>query len=160
MEKNDMCVHFLLAKALQRVSQVSKSKLQPYGITPVQFSVLRLLWSTDGQLGSELGERLQLDSATMTGILDRMEQNGFVERRSDPHDRRNKFILLTEKGREMEIPLSQKMDEWNKVVMADFNDDDTQFFKRMLASIGLGEMHHGNLNNLKEIHKSNAKNEK
>jgi DNA-binding MarR family transcriptional regulator len=80
-----------------------------------------------------------LDSATMTGILDRLEQNGFVERRSDPKDRRNKIVILTTKGKEMEMPLSQKMAEWNKEVMADFSEADTQFLKSMLASIGLRE---------------------
>lgn len=137
MKKNDLCVHFLLAKALQRASRITKSKLDPYGITPVQFSVLRLLWGTDGQLGSKLGERLQMDSATMTGILDRMEMNGFVERNVDPQDRRTKIVYLTEKGRELEIPLSQKMDEWNDEVMADFNKEENEIFKRMLVSIGL-----------------------
>jgi DNA-binding MarR family transcriptional regulator len=136
-----MCVHFLLGKALQKASQITKSKLKPYGITPVQFSVLRQLWITDGQLGSKLGERLQMDSATMTGILDRMEQNQFVERQPDPHDRRNKIVFLTEKGREMEKPLNQKMDEWNKELMAGFNDDDIQVFKSMLITIGLRDIH-------------------
>ncbi|MDA7025321.1 MarR family transcriptional regulator [Bacillus sp. CLL-7-23] len=140
MEKNEMCIQFLLAKALQRVSQLSKSKFQTYGITPVQFSILRELWRTDGQLGSELGKHLRIDSATITGIIDRMERNGFIKRQSDPHDRRNKLIFLTEKGKEMEVILTQKMVELNHEVMEDFNVEETRWFKKMLNTIGSGDM--------------------
>ncbi|MDR0140189.1 MarR family transcriptional regulator [Metabacillus idriensis] len=141
MDNNDMCVHFLLGKALQKASQITKSKLNSYGITPVQFAVLRQLWISDGQLGSKLGDRLHMDSATMTGILDRMEQKEFVQRQSDPRDRRNRIVYLTEKGRDLEDPLNQKMEEWNKELMTGFNEDDILTFKRMLNTIGFRNIH-------------------
>lgn len=137
MEKYDICVHFLLGKALQKVNQVSKSKLSSYGVTPVQYALLRQLWRKDGQFGYELAERLQLDSATITGIIDRLEQNGFIDRRVDPNDRRNKLVFLTEKGRSMEVPLCQKMDEMNEEVMSDLNDVEIQQFKKILYDIGI-----------------------
>lgn len=137
MEKYDICVHFLLGKALQKVNQVSKSKLSSYGVTPVQYALLRQLWRKDGQFGYELAERLQLDSATITGIFDRLEQNGFIDRRVDPNDRRNKLVFLTEKGRSMEVPLCQKMDEMNEEVMSDLNDVEIQQFKKILYDIGI-----------------------
>ena len=137
MEKYDICVHFLLGKALQKVNQVSKSKLSSYGVTPVQYALLRQLWRKDGQFGYELAERLQLDSATITGIIDRLEQNGFIERRVDQNDRRNKLVFLTEKGRSMEVPLCQKMDEMNEEVMSDLNDVEIQQFKKILYDIGI-----------------------
>jgi DNA-binding MarR family transcriptional regulator len=137
MEKYDICVHFLLGKALQKVNQVSKSKLSFYGVTPVQYALLRQLWRKDGQFGYELAERLQLDSATITGIIDRLEQNGFIDRRVDPNDRRNKLVFLTEKGRSMEAPLCKKMDEMNEEVMSDLNDVEIQQFKKILYDIGI-----------------------
>lgn len=137
MEKYDICVHFLLGKALQRVNQTSKSKLSPYGVTPVQFALLRLMWKRDGQFGYALAEKLLLDSATITGILDRLEQNGFIERRVDPRDRRNKLVFLTDKGRSLETPLCKKMEEMNKEVMADFDGEEIQRFKKVLFNIGI-----------------------
>ncbi|MBS4214519.1 MULTISPECIES: MarR family winged helix-turn-helix transcriptional regulator [Neobacillus] len=137
MEKVDICVHFLLGKALQKVNQVSKSKLSSYGVTPVQYALLRQLWRKDGQFGFELAERLQLDSATITGIIDRLEQNGFIDRRVDPNDRRNKLVFLTDKGRSMEVPLCQKMDEMNEEVMSDLSDVEIQQFKKILYDIGI-----------------------
>jgi MarR family transcriptional regulator, organic hydroperoxide resistance regulator len=137
VEESDICVHFLLGKALQRVNQVSKSKLSSYGVTPVQYALLRLLWRKDGQFGYVLGERLLLDSATITGIIDRLEQGGFIERRVDPNDRRNRLVFLTEKGRSMEKPLCQKMDEMNEEVLSDLDDAGIQQFKKMLFDIGI-----------------------
>ncbi|MEK3934514.1 MarR family transcriptional regulator [Sporosarcina sp. FSL W7-1349] len=137
MEKLNVCIHFLLSKALQSVNQVSKSKLTPFGVTPVQYALLCLLWEKDGQLGYELAEKLLLDSATITGIVDRLEQNGFIERRVDSNDRRNKIIFLTEKGKSMEAPLCQKMDEMNEEVMAGFDDEEFRQFKNMLFEIGI-----------------------
>ncbi|MBU8918424.1 MarR family transcriptional regulator [Bacillus sp. FJAT-29953] len=137
MEKVDICVHFLLGKALQKVNQVSKSKLSSYGVTPVQYALLRQLWRKDGQFGFELAVRLQLDSATITGIIDRLEQNGFIDRRVDPNDRRNKLVFLTDKGRSMEVPLCQKMDEMNEEVMSDLSDVEIQQFKKILYDIGI-----------------------
>ncbi len=143
MEKSDICIHFLLGKALQRVNQVSKSKLSSYGVTPVQYALLRLLWKKDGQFGYVLGERLLLDSATITGIIDRLEQNEFIERRVDPNDRRNKLVFLTGKGRSMEGPLCQKMDEMNEEVMSDFDDEEIQRFKKILFDIGIRNKNRG-----------------
>lgn len=133
----DICVHFLIGKALQKVNQISKSKLSPYGVTPVQYALLRMLWKKDGQVGSILGEQIQLDSATITGLLDRLEQNGFIERRVEPNDRRNKLVFLTEKGKSLEKILCEKMDEMNKEVMSDFDIKDIQRFKEMLFEIGI-----------------------
>lgn len=143
MEKHDICVHFLLGKALQRVNQVSKSKLSPYGVTPAQYALLRRLWERDGQFGYELAEQLLLYSATITGIIDRLEQNGFIERRIDPHDRRNKLVFLTEKGRSMEAPLNQKMDEMNDEVMSSLDSIEIQRFKKILFDIGISSKNKG-----------------
>jgi MarR family transcriptional regulator, organic hydroperoxide resistance regulator len=143
MENDHICVHFLLGKALQRVNQVSKSKLSPYGVTPVQYALLKMLWKKDGQFGFELAHKLMLDSATITGIIDRLEQNRLVERRADPKDRRNRLVFLTEKGRALESPLSEKMEEMNKEVLAGFNEEETLQFKQTLFDIGINSKNKG-----------------
>jgi MarR family transcriptional regulator, organic hydroperoxide resistance regulator len=137
MEKFDICIHFLLGKALQRASKVSKSKLSPFGVTPVQYALLRQLWKKDGQLGSKLGELVLLDSATLTGVIDRLERNELIERREDPNDRRNKLVFLTEKGKSLEIPLSQVMEEMNEEVLSGLDDGEIQRFKEILFDIGI-----------------------
>lgn len=126
-----------MGKALQRASQISKSKLEPYGVTPAQFALLSQLWRKDGEFSYKLGKSLLLDSATITGIIDRLEQNGLIERRTDPDDRRNRLIFLTEKGKELETPLKRRMDEMNAEVLSGLNDEDKQRFKEILFNIGI-----------------------
>src|SRR5687767_7221490 len=95
MKHIEACVVFLLGKAYQHITAATKQRLAPYGITPVQFALLHVLWDQDGQSGAAVGERLQLDSATITGVIDRLVHAGLVERRPDPTDRRVNRIFLT-----------------------------------------------------------------
>src|SRR6202008_2670024 len=83
MDKIEDCISFLLGKAQQRVMRRAKELLAEYEVTPVQYASLCVLWEQDGQTGADLGGRLVIDSATMTGIVDRLERSGLVERRAD-----------------------------------------------------------------------------
>ncbi len=120
---------------------MSKAKLSPYGVTPAQVGLLSLLWKKDGRFSYELGERLSLDSATITGIIDRLEQNDFIERRVDPEDRRNKLVFLTEKGRSMEKVLCQQMNEVNDEVKKGFEAEEFHRFKEILFEMGSKDLH-------------------
>lgn len=67
------------------------------GLTRSQWSVLAHLLRSDGLQQKELAEQMDITAITLTGLLDRMERDGWVERRADPVDRRAKRIFLTEK---------------------------------------------------------------
>jgi DNA-binding MarR family transcriptional regulator len=133
------CIVFLLSKAQQRAYQTSKTILQPYGVTPVQYALLHLLWEKEGQHGAELGERLRLDSATITGLLDRLAHQGLVERKPDPKDRRVNRIYVTERGRTLEKSLTEAMKQSNQNILADFTEEETQLLKSMLVRLGFNE---------------------
>ena len=137
MKQIEDCIIFLLGKAQQNAYQVAKKKLKPLNITPVQDAVLRLLWQKDGQLSSELGERIQLDSATMTGLLDRMVQRSLIQRRPSENDRRKSHIFLTEKGKALQFAPTDLMVEANEELLSTFSDEEVQLLKRMLMKIGL-----------------------
>ncbi len=89
---------FKLSKVMRRIHRYYEVALAPYEITPVQFYVLNALFEADGQKFKDLAENVCMDGSTLTGILDRMERGGFVERRPDPDDRRSLLIFLTEKA--------------------------------------------------------------
>ena len=113
MVRNEDCISFLLGKAYQQVNQTARELLAPYRITPVQFAFLNLLWVNNNLSGAELGEHLRLDSATITGVIDRLEQVGLVERRADSDDRRIKRIHLAEAGAELQDPLTTVIEQLN-----------------------------------------------
>lgn len=97
--KLDYCIFFQLAKANQIGSRFLGQKVAELNITPVQALVLGFLRDEDRITSSELGKRTELDSATLTGIIDRLEAAEFIERRGNPADRRSIQVHLTERGR-------------------------------------------------------------
>jgi DNA-binding MarR family transcriptional regulator len=97
MQETD-CIFFQLAKASQLANRFLAQKVSELNITPVQALVLGFLHQEDQITSSELGRKTELDSATLTGILDRLEAAGYIERKSNPDDRRSIHIHLTPDG--------------------------------------------------------------
>lgn len=98
MQEKD-CIFFQFAKAYQLSSRFLTQKVSELNLTSVQAMVLGFLTEEDQITSSELGRRTELDSATLTGILDRLEAAGYLERKSNPDDRRSIHIHLTPKGK-------------------------------------------------------------
>jgi DNA-binding MarR family transcriptional regulator len=136
MIRNEDCISFLLGKAYQHVNQAAKQQLAPYGVTPVQFALLNLLWSEDGLSGADLGERLKLDSATITGVVDRLVHLGLIERRPDLSDRRINRVHLTARGASLQAPLSQAIEQLNAEFFGKFSPGDARRLQAMLAHLG------------------------
>jgi MarR family transcriptional regulator, organic hydroperoxide resistance regulator len=135
----DRCVIFLLGKAFQRVSQGARERLAPHGVSPMQYVVLSVLWERDGQSGAELTARLRIDSATITGIIDRLVAAGWVLRTRDAVDRRVQRVQLTKAGRSLRDELEPEMIELNQEIAAELGSRAEPFWT-MLAQIGLTGM--------------------
>src|SRR5262245_24273361 len=85
--------------------------------------------------GVELGGSIQLDARTVTGLSDRLERSGLVERRSDADDRRVNRLFLTPKGRDLKVPLDREMDEMNAYFVTRLGTRNAQTLWRMLHQI-------------------------
>jgi DNA-binding MarR family transcriptional regulator len=90
---------FALYAASRTVTHAYRDGLEPLGLTYPQYLVLLVLWETDGVTVTELGRRLHLDSGTLSPLLRRMEDAGFVERRRAEPDARKVTVHLTSAGR-------------------------------------------------------------
>lgn len=105
---------FKLNKVRRKIHRYYESKLAPFKITPAQFYVLSALWNEEEIRFKDLTRTLDMDGATLTGILDRMENHGFIERKEDLVDRRSVFISLTDKSRKIKpqmINIAQDLDQ-------------------------------------------------
>lgn len=122
MDRIENCISFLLGKAAQQITRRAREALAPHGVTPPQYAVLKVLWHQDGQSGAELASRLILDSATLTGILDRLEGVGILERRADDDDRRVNRLHLTPKGSRLRKALDAAMDQLNAEVTRELGE--------------------------------------
>ena len=95
----DQQLCFALYSASRAVIRAYAPLLAPLGITYPQYLALVALWGEDGVSVKRLGEQLALDSATLTPLLKRLEQQGIIQRRRDDADERVVRIHLTDKGR-------------------------------------------------------------
>lgn len=93
---------FALYGAAHAFSRAYKPLLEPLGLTYPQYLVMISLWEKDGQPVKALGEALGLDSGTLSPLLKRLEQAGFVTRTRGKADERQVHITLTEKGRQLQ----------------------------------------------------------
>ena len=94
---NQLC--FPLYAAARHVTGLYTPWLKPLGLTYTQYIVFLVLWEKDGISVTEIGEKLMLDNGTLSPLLKKMEQAGYVARRRSREDDRVVEITLTEKGR-------------------------------------------------------------
>ena len=92
---------FAMYSASLAMTKVYKPLLAPLGLTYPQYLVMLVLWEGDGLTVSQLGERLTLDSGTLTPLLKRLEALGFVQRLRDTADERRVLLQLTTAGRRL-----------------------------------------------------------
>jgi DNA-binding MarR family transcriptional regulator len=95
----DMQVCFPLYAAARAVTQAYAPLLSKLGLTYPQYLVMLVLWETDGVTVKALGERLFLDSGTLTPLLKRLEAQGLVRRERSTEDARSVHVHLTSQGR-------------------------------------------------------------
>ncbi len=97
---NQLC--FPLYAAARHVTGLYTPVLRPLGLTYTQYIVFLVLWEKDGQPVGEIGEKLLLDNGTLSPLLKKMEQAGYVRRERSREDERVVVITLTEAGRALQ----------------------------------------------------------
>lgn len=98
--ENQLC--FPLYAAARSVTALYTPYLKPLGLTYTQYIVFLVLWEKDGIPVGELGKRLMLDSGTLSPLLKKMRQAGYIEKRQSAEDERSFLITLTDKGRALQ----------------------------------------------------------
>ena len=92
---------FALYSTSLAMTKIYKPLLDELGLTYPQYLVMLVLWEKDGLMVSELGQRLYLDSGTLTPLLKRLEASGFIARIRAVEDERRVHITLTSSGRKL-----------------------------------------------------------
>ena len=96
---NQLC--FALYSTSLAMTKLYKPLLAELGLTYPQYLAMLVLWERDGLMVSELGDRLYLDSGTLTPLLKRLEASGYISRIRDVEDERRVNITLTSSGRKL-----------------------------------------------------------
>lgn len=98
----DQQVCFAIYSASHAFNRTYKPLLEPLGLTYPQYLVMLALWEEDGLTVKALGEKLGLDSGTLSPLLKRLEQAGRVTKHRDRDDERQVLISLTDEGRALQ----------------------------------------------------------
>lgn len=135
MEKFKDCVIFLLAKAYQKAHAGFKKRLTDYGLTPIQHLILEVLWDKDGLSASTISDRLKLDQATLSGVLERMVAGDWIIKQPDPEDKRTSRIRLSKKGISLKANLTNERDRANQECLQGLTVEERVLLKRLLRDI-------------------------
>ena len=97
---NQLC--FPLYAAARNVTGLYTPYLKPLGLTYTQYLVFLVLWEKDEISVTEIGEKLMLDNGTLSPLLKKMEQAGYIKRKRSREDERVVEITLTEAGKALQ----------------------------------------------------------
>lgn len=128
---NQIC--FPLYAATREMTKLYRPLLTELNITYPQYLVLLVLWETDRISVKALGERLYLDSGTLTPMLKRMEENGLIKRARLKEDERVVEVTLTEQGKQAEA-LAEKI-PLKFLEQAKLNEEEFIQLKRILMKM-------------------------
>ena len=98
---------FALYSASLAMTRLYKPLLEPLGLSYPQYLVMLVLWQDDGLTVSQVGERLSLDSGTLTPLLKRLEAQGLLHRLRDAADERRVHVTLSAAGRDLKLAAAQ-----------------------------------------------------
>jgi DNA-binding MarR family transcriptional regulator len=136
--KIEECIFYQLNKANQAGGRFLSEKLARFNLTAVQGVVLNFLSEEDAVSAKQLGQRTKLDSATLTGIVDRLAAMGLVERRPNPDDRRAILVCLTKKGKKLASGVRQTIVRANRELLSGFGAAEEKDLRAMLQRLHQG----------------------
>jgi len=110
--KLDEFLCFAIHSTAQAIGRANKPLLDKLGLTYPQFLVMLVLWAEDDQTVSRIGDRLFLESNTLTPLLKRLEAAGYIHRARDATDERQVCIRLTEMGLALRDTAKSVKIEW------------------------------------------------
>lgn len=129
------CIVFLLAKAYQKAHGNMRKHILAYGLTPIQTLILETLREEEGLSAGDIGKRLVLDSATLSGVLDRLAEAGWIIKLKDQEDKRIVRIYQADKAKELGPKLALERESANNEILGSLTLEEAVLLKRLLRDI-------------------------
>jgi DNA-binding MarR family transcriptional regulator len=130
----------LLAQVSQAYRSLSDTFMEQVTMHRAQATLLCKLFVRDGMTQTEIAEQLSVQGATVTNMLQRMEEAGLVARRRDPDDNRLVRVYLTELGREKEQSINKQFARLQETIFRGVSEEERaslrQIYRKMLQNMG------------------------
>lgn len=118
----DQSFHYLLMAAQGLFQRAVMAELSRAGLTAGQPKVLDYLGQHDGSIQKRIAAGCQIDPATLTGLLGRMEEKGLVERRAEGGDRRALHVYLTDFGWEKQREVLRVLEACDREMLSGLDE--------------------------------------
>ena len=119
----DRSFHYLLMATQSLFQRSVMAELNGSGLTAGQPKVLDYLGRHDGSVQKAIAAGCQIDPATLTGLLNRMEEKGLIRRCNEDGNRRSLHVYLTEQGWDKQREVRQTMERQSEVVQAGLSEE-------------------------------------
>jgi len=129
---------FLISRIKQTGTRIFDRLLAESGVDAfngAQGRILYVLWQKDQISISSLSAQTSLANTTLTAMLDRMEASGLIVRTSDPADRRNRLIVLTEKAKSLQEDYTRISEQMNEMYYTGFSEEEIMQFETYLLRV-------------------------
>jgi len=129
-----------LKKTSDILEEIHNKFFNRYGISSTKFNLLVILYTgpEEGMILSEIGESMLVTKANITGLVDRLEKQGYVERIRDSKDRRKIMATITLDGRKFTEKIMNRYKGWSKSVMRVLKDDEKSQLIELLKKMQTG----------------------
>ena len=131
----EQSLHFMLLKAEAALAKQLYQTLAEIELSPGQPKLLDYLYEHDGCIQKELASVCEVESATITRLLARMEHAGLIERRTSASDKRSVTVFLTEKGRHAGTVVRERFAGIEAGAFAGLDGKDRKLFLELLCKI-------------------------
>lgn len=119
-----------------RLKANADAGLSKHGLTFAQSRILRFLAEHGGQATQkEIEDYAHVSHPTVVGIVTRMEQGGFLTTCTDPADKRNKIVSLTDKAKDINLEIRRSIDMSEREILKSFTDEETEQLRGYLTRI-------------------------
>lgn len=131
----EISVDFLIAQVGRMHHKRAHALLEDLGLYHGQPRLLLVLWHEEGMTQSELADRLRVRPSTITKMLQRLTEAGFVERRRDSQDQRVLRVYLTEAGYEIQERMRHVWEQMEQEALEGFSPQECVLLRRFLVRI-------------------------
>lgn len=128
---------YLLGRLGREVRRQFTQVLSAWELQPSHYGILQLLEASGQASQQYLAQRLSIDRANMVALLDVLELRGFIERQTDPLDRRRHVVKLTAVGQEELHKILQVRGEVDEVFFAGLDNEEQETLHRLLVKLFL-----------------------
>lgn len=126
---------FLIRHVHRAFVRTLTERLAPHDISPAQWTALRALWRKDGYSQVELAQRLHVEKAALTAVLESLEKKELIRRERSDDDKRRWNVYLTKAGRRLEADLLPLASQIDTQALGGFSAEQTGHFRHALLQV-------------------------